>query len=162
MPRKAQPVPPIYQPEVCAEAVCWAAHQRHREVFVGWPTLRAIWLQREVVGQAVQAACCPAWDAQMDDGASDPNQPNDLYEPVAGHQAAHGQFDEPAPSISWELQLILGASWLARLDCEALHAVVGRLLLRERIRPKLEMDDLARGALAGLHVKRGARADTRP
>src|SRR5205085_10024112 len=35
MPRKAQPVPPIFQPEVCAEAVYWTAHQRHREVFVG-------------------------------------------------------------------------------------------------------------------------------
>src|ERR671938_1144320 len=42
MPRKPQPVPPIFQPEVGAEAVYWAAHQRHREVFVGWPTLRAV------------------------------------------------------------------------------------------------------------------------
>src|SRR5438067_8326737 len=35
LPRKAQPVPPIFQPENCAEAAHWAAHQRHREVFVG-------------------------------------------------------------------------------------------------------------------------------
>jgi NAD(P)-dependent dehydrogenase (short-subunit alcohol dehydrogenase family) len=46
MARKAQPVPPIFQPEVGAEAVYWAAHQRHREVFVAWPTARAIWGQR--------------------------------------------------------------------------------------------------------------------
>jgi len=37
-----------------------------------------------------------AWDGQMYDGTADPNSPNDLYEPVAGHQSAHGQFDDRA------------------------------------------------------------------
>jgi hypothetical protein len=37
MPRKLQPVPPVFQPEVSAEAVYWATHSREREVMVGWP-----------------------------------------------------------------------------------------------------------------------------
>src|SRR5438874_6432310 len=94
MPRKAQPVPPIFQPEVCAEAVYWTAHQRHREVFVGWPTVQAIWAQRLVPGLADHFAAKLAWDGQMYDGARDPNQPIDLFEPVPGHQGAHGAFDE--------------------------------------------------------------------
>ena len=31
LPRKPQPVPPIYQPEVAAEAIVWAAHHDRRE-----------------------------------------------------------------------------------------------------------------------------------
>src|SRR2546430_6593785 len=41
MPRHPQPVPPIYQPEVGAEAIYWAAHQRKREVDVGLATVMA-------------------------------------------------------------------------------------------------------------------------
>jgi len=42
LPRKAQPVPPIYQPEVGAAAVVWAAHHPRRELYVGWPTVKVI------------------------------------------------------------------------------------------------------------------------
>src|SRR5438270_1916380 len=107
MPRKAQPVPPIFQPEVCAEAVYWAAHQRHREVFVGTPTVRAIWAQRLMPGLSDHLAARMAWDGQMYDGPADPNRSIDLYEPVPGHQSAHGQFDDRARSSCWELQLTM-------------------------------------------------------
>lgn len=113
MPRKAQPVPPIFQPEVCAEAVYWAAHQHHREVFVGWPTVKAIWGQRLVPGLADHLAARMAWDGQMYDGAADPNQPNNLFEPIHGHQSAHGAFDDRARGSSWELNLTMRASWFA-------------------------------------------------
>jgi NAD(P)-dependent dehydrogenase (short-subunit alcohol dehydrogenase family) len=113
MPRKAQPVPPIFQPEVGAEAVYWAAHQRHREVFVGWPTARAIWAQRLIPGILDHLAARMAWDGQLYDGPPDPDRPVDLYTPAPGHQAAHGAFDERARSSSWELQLTLHASSIA-------------------------------------------------
>jgi NAD(P)-dependent dehydrogenase (short-subunit alcohol dehydrogenase family) len=41
MARQPQPVPPIFQPEVAADAIIWAADQPRREVLVGWPTLEA-------------------------------------------------------------------------------------------------------------------------
>jgi short-subunit dehydrogenase len=113
MPRKAQPVPPIFQPEVGAEAVYWAAHQRHREVFVGWPTARAIWGQRLLPGLLDHLAARLAWDGQMYDGAAPANQPNDLYAPVPGHQGAHGEFDSRARTSSWEMQLTTRASHIA-------------------------------------------------
>jgi hypothetical protein len=113
MRRKAQPVPPIFQPEVGAEAVYWAAHQRHREVFVGWPTARAIWGQRFLPGLLDHLAARMAWDGQLYDGAHDPNAPVDLYQPVAGHQGAHGAFDSRAQDHSWEIELTMQASRVA-------------------------------------------------
>jgi NAD(P)-dependent dehydrogenase (short-subunit alcohol dehydrogenase family) len=123
MPRKAQPVPPIFQPEVGAEAVYWAAHQRHREVFVGWPTARAIWGQRLLPGLLDHLAARLAWDGQLYDGAPPADQPNDLYQPVPGHQAAHGAFDDRARTSSWEMQLTTRASYLAT----AVYGLLGPL-----------------------------------
>jgi len=124
MRRKAQPVPPIFQPEVGAEAVYWAAHQRHREVFVGWPAARAIWGQRFLPGVLDHLAAHQAWDGQLYDGARDPSAPVDLYQPVAGHQGAHGDFDSRAQSSSWELQVTMHASWLAT----AMYGAVGMVV----------------------------------
>src|SRR5437763_6998879 len=50
MPRKPQPVPPIFQPEVGARAVYWAAHHHRRELLVGWPTVQAVWGQKFLPG----------------------------------------------------------------------------------------------------------------
>ncbi|MBV9354606.1 MAG: SDR family oxidoreductase [Chloroflexi bacterium] len=127
MPRKPQPVPPIFQPEVGAEAVYWAAHQHHREVFVGWPTARAIWGQRIFPGLLDHLAARLAWDGQMYDGGRAADQPVDLYQPVPGHQGAHGAFDSRAQSHSWEIDLTMHASWLATTASRAAGAVVRTL-----------------------------------
>src|SRR5436189_5571661 len=42
LPKKPQPVPPIFQPEVAAEAIVWAAHHKRPEIYVAWPTVEAI------------------------------------------------------------------------------------------------------------------------
>ena len=128
MPRKAQPVPPIFQPEVGAEAVYWAAHHRHREVFVGWPTIQAIWGQRLLPGVLDHVAARLAWDGQMYDGAVDPTRQVDLYEPVAGHQTARGAVDARARDHSWTVQLTMRASWLSTAVTSAAGAVVRRVL----------------------------------
>jgi NAD(P)-dependent dehydrogenase (short-subunit alcohol dehydrogenase family) len=128
MPRKAQPVPPIFQPEVGAEAVYWAAHQRHREVFVGWPTARAIWGQRFFPGLLDHLAASLAWDGQMYDAPSDPSTPVDLYQPVPGHQSAHGDFDARALDHGWEVELTVQASRIASAVSAAAGAVVRALM----------------------------------
>ena len=109
---------------MCAEAVYWAAHQRHRELFVGWPTLKAIWGQRLVPGLSDHLAARMAWEGQMYDGARDPNTPIDLYEPVEGHQAAHGAFDSRARDQSWELQLTMRTAWLGTLASDAVDTAL--------------------------------------
>src|SRR5438876_6728864 len=94
LPRKAQPVPPIFQPEVAARAIYWAAHHRRREVWVGGSTVAAI------LGQKVAPALLDTYlgrtgyEAQQYNGPSDPQRPDNLFQPVPGDFGAHGDFDD--------------------------------------------------------------------
>ena len=112
MPRKAQPVPPIFQPEVGAEAVYWAAHHDRRELLVGWPTIQAVWGQKLIPGLLDRYLARMAWDGQMRDGARDSAAPVDLYEPVPGHQGAHGDFGDQASERSLALWAVTHRGWL--------------------------------------------------
>ncbi len=78
-----------------------------------WSTVRAIRGQRFIPGILDHLAARLAWDGQLYGGPPDPNQPVDLYPPVPGYQAAHGAFDTGAKDRSWELGLIMRASWVA-------------------------------------------------
>jgi len=149
MPRKAQPVPPIFQPEVGAEAVYWAAHQQHREVFVGWPTIRAIWGQRFLPGLLDHLAAKMAWDGQLYDGAPDRSRPVDLYEAVPGHQGAHGAFDHRAEPRSWALELTIQSSRLLSLATSA--AGMLRNVLPEAHEQQHQPLRNGRGVPAGAH-----------
>src|SRR5690242_17574463 len=118
--RKAQPVPPIYQPEVGARAVYWAAHHRRREIYVGLPTVEAI------VGNKVAPALLDhylgrtGYNSQQTQEPEDPNRPNNLWEAVGGDHGAHGAFDGRAHAHSLETwadlhraKLVAGAIALA-------------------------------------------------
>jgi short-subunit dehydrogenase len=104
LPHKAQPVPPIFQPEVAARAIYYAAHHPHRrEYYAGWSTVKAIFGNKLVPSLADHYLARTGYDSQQHDGAEDPNRPNNLYEPVAGDHGAHGQFDDRAHPRSLEL-----------------------------------------------------------
>lgn len=103
LPRKAQPVPPIYQPEVGARAVYWAAHHRRREVLVGFSTVQAVWGQKLLPGLLDRYLARFGYEAQQYDGPEDPSRPSNLWEPVPGPFGAHGDFDARAHARSWQL-----------------------------------------------------------
>src|ERR1051325_5980780 len=46
LPRHPQPVPPIFEPELVAKGIYWLAHHPQRELFIGWPSLKAVWGNR--------------------------------------------------------------------------------------------------------------------
>lgn len=94
--RHPQPVPPIFQPEVAAEAVLWAAEHPRREYWVGWPTARAIIANRVVPGMLDRYLARTGVDAQQADRAIETDRPDNLYDPVPGDAGAHGEFDEKA------------------------------------------------------------------
>jgi NAD(P)-dependent dehydrogenase (short-subunit alcohol dehydrogenase family) len=100
LPRKAQPVPPIFQPEVAAEAVYFAAHNPRREFYVGLPTVKAIVANKIAPGLLDWFLAHHGYDSQQHDGAEDPNRPHNLWEPLPGDHGAHGVFDERAKSWS--------------------------------------------------------------
>jgi len=103
LPRQPQPVPPIYQPEVAAEAIYWAAHQRRREVFVGGSTVMAIEGNKIVPGLADRYLAAHGVDSQMTAAPADPHRPDNLWRPLPGDHGAHGSFDQQARRRSWQL-----------------------------------------------------------
>jgi short-subunit dehydrogenase len=112
LPRKAQPVPPIYQPEVAAEAIYWAAHHRRRELLVGWSTVQAVWGNKLLPGVIDWYLARTAYDGQQYDGPEDRDRPNNLWEPAPGLRGAHGDFDDRASDRCWQLWASTHRSWL--------------------------------------------------
>lgn len=100
LPHHPQPVPPIFEPEVAAEAVYYAAHHRRREIFVGEPTVKAIYGQNVAPGFADWYLGRTGFNAQQTDEAVEPNRPDNLFAPVPGSYAAHGDFTGKAKSFS--------------------------------------------------------------
>ena len=113
LPRHPQPVPPIFQPEVAAEAIVWAAHHKRREVYVGGPTVKAIEANKIAPGLLDLYLARTCYDGQQTDEPISPNRPNNLFEPVAGDPGAHGIFDSRAYDNSAQLWQTTHRNWLA-------------------------------------------------
>src|SRR5581483_1690188 len=105
LPRKAQPVPPIFQPEVAAEAIVWAAYSGRREVNVGWPASKAIIGNNFFPGLGDHYLARYGYDAQMIDEPEEPGRPDNLWHPLPGDAGAHGVFDDRAIASSAEFEL---------------------------------------------------------
>lgn len=102
---RAQPVPPIFQPEVAAEAIFWAAHNERRELLVGWPSLKAIFGNKLVPEYADWVLSRTGFDSQQTATAEDPDRPHNLWKPVDEERdfGAHGRFDNRAQAHSPQL-----------------------------------------------------------
>jgi hypothetical protein len=107
MQRESQPVPPIFQPEVAAEAIVWASQHRRREMYVGLPTVIAI-LGNKISGLAADYYLAKnGVDSQLTDEPIAPGRRDNLFEPLPGDHGAHGRFDTRAKPYSRQLQLSL-------------------------------------------------------
>jgi NAD(P)-dependent dehydrogenase (short-subunit alcohol dehydrogenase family) len=120
LPQRVQPVPPIFQPELAAEAIVWASTHRRRELWVGWPAVKAIVSSRIAPGLGDRIAAGRAYDGQQTPERRPLEGPDNLFHTVAGPYSAHGRFDSRsrASSLQW---------WLASRRLET--AVVFTLLL---------------------------------
>jgi len=127
LPRHPMPVPPIYQPEIPAEAVYWAAQHRRRELWVGFSTLKAIVGNKLAPGLADRYLARTAIDGQqMPDMPVEGERAGNLFEPIADKAATHGIFDAQAKTRSPELwaathRPLLGGA-VAGLACAAAAA----------------------------------------
>ena len=139
LPHKAQPVPPIFQPEVGARAVYWAAHHRRREVLVGGSTVAAIVGQKFIPGLLDEYLGRTGYKSQQHDGKQDPNAANNLWESVPGNFGAHGTFDDRAHPYSTELWLDTHRNWIwafpiASVAATAIAGGMTYLFLRNKTR----------------------------
>jgi NAD(P)-dependent dehydrogenase (short-subunit alcohol dehydrogenase family) len=100
LPNHPQPVPPIFQPEVVADAILYAAEHRRREIWLAWPAIEAIVSDKLAprLGDAFLAKT--GFGAQQTDERMDSDRPDDLYEPLPADYGARGAFDAVAKSFS--------------------------------------------------------------
>jgi len=109
MPRHPMPVPPIYEPEVAARAVYFAAHHRRREYYVGFPTVYSIIGNKVAPWLADRYLARTAVDGQQTDQPYDGTRKANLFNPTDDDrdEGAHGGFDDQAHRRSPQ-------AWLSR------------------------------------------------
>ncbi|MCK9518766.1 MAG: SDR family oxidoreductase [Dehalococcoidia bacterium] len=103
LPNKAQPLAPVFQPEVPAEAITWLAHSKRDELYVGWPAVKAIWGGQIAPRWLDHYLARNAYQSQQTDEPEDPGRADNLFEPVPGDHDTHGVFDERSRDFSWQL-----------------------------------------------------------
>jgi NAD(P)-dependent dehydrogenase (short-subunit alcohol dehydrogenase family) len=115
LPRKPQPVPPIYQPEIAAEAIHHAAHHYRREWYVGGSTAIVITGNKFFPGFGDWYLGQQGYDSQQYDGQVRPDRKDNLYQPVDDDVdfGAHGDFDDRAANQSFQLLLDQRRDWVA-------------------------------------------------
>ena len=131
LPKRAQPVPPIFQPEVAADAIHWAAHNQRTTVYVGMPTVKTVLGERIAPWFLDHYLARNGFDAQQTDEPADPDRPDNLFDPVPGEFAAHGRFDDRARDSSAQLWATRNRRWLA-LAGGAAAAAAGFIAARGR------------------------------
>jgi len=113
LPRKAQPVAPIFQPEVVADAIEWSARHKRRSLSVGLPAIKAIFGNKFIPGLLDRYLGRKAWDGQMTEQRASPDRADNLFHPVPGDHGARGAFDARASSRSAEVWFGKYRGWVA-------------------------------------------------
>jgi NAD(P)-dependent dehydrogenase (short-subunit alcohol dehydrogenase family) len=137
LPRKPQPVPPIFQPEVAADAILWAVQHKRSEVYVGWPTVKAI------VGNKFAPRFADWYLARTGYGSQQTDEPvgcdrrDNLWEPLTGDHGAHGDFDARSSDFSLQMWISKNRNWLAVAGLALAAAVINnkKSLPRQKIAP---------------------------
>jgi NAD(P)-dependent dehydrogenase (short-subunit alcohol dehydrogenase family) len=135
---RGQPVPPIFQPEVAADAIVWASSQDRREVFVGAPTVIAIVGNKFAPGLGDWYLARQGYSSQQTDEPEDPNRPHNLWSPVDDDRdfGAHGRFDTRSKDRSWQFWATEHRTSLAAAFAGVLGiaAAVGGVIARAQMR----------------------------
>jgi NAD(P)-dependent dehydrogenase (short-subunit alcohol dehydrogenase family) len=131
MHKRPRPMGKIFQPEIAARAVYYAATHRRREVWVGWPAVQAILGTKVIPGFLDRMLGRTAVDGQHTNEPLPPGRKDNLWEPVPGDHGAHGRFDALAHDHSSQAWLTTHRG--ATLGFAALGAMLASsLLLRRR------------------------------
>lgn len=104
MPHQPRPTGPIYQPEVAAEAILFAAdHPERKKVVVGLPALKAIVGEKFIPGTLDHYLAHAAWEGAQLPEPADPDRPDNFWEPLPGDHGSHGRFDDQSRTFSPQL-----------------------------------------------------------
>ncbi|HEX4056508.1 MAG TPA: SDR family oxidoreductase [Tepidisphaeraceae bacterium] len=103
MPHKARPTGTIFEPEVAADAILFAAENNRREIMVGYTTVEATLGEKVIPGLLDRYLATAAWEGSMLPERADHTKPNNFWEPVAGDHGARGPFSSKARNFSIQL-----------------------------------------------------------
>jgi NAD(P)-dependent dehydrogenase (short-subunit alcohol dehydrogenase family) len=103
LPRRPRPAGSIYQPEVAADTIIWAADHAPRELHVGLTTAALLAANHFVPGLLDRYLARAAWGGQQTNEADDDARPDNLFRPLPGDWGARGRFDASAHASSWQL-----------------------------------------------------------
>ena len=130
--RRAKPVAPIFEPEVPARAIFFAAMHKRREIWVGWPTIKAILANRIAPGLIDRYLASAGYSGQLSEEPASPGAPSNLFEPVRGDYGAHGRFDSQSRAMS--VAMFTDRHKTAVLTLAALGLVVTAQQIAKRLR----------------------------
>ena len=111
LPNQTQPVPPVYQPEVAADAIHWMAHRRRREMYVGVPTVYTILGQKVAPWIVDRYLAATGVDGQQTDQPLASEGHDNLFDHEPGDRGAHGPFDDMAYAGSIQMELSKRRVW---------------------------------------------------
>jgi NAD(P)-dependent dehydrogenase (short-subunit alcohol dehydrogenase family) len=124
LPNRAQPIPPIYQPEVAAKAIVRAAERPRREVLAGGSTMLTLLANKIAPGLLDRYLGKTGYRSQQTAEPEDPARPFNLWEPIGGDHGVHGRFDRQAHHRSIQLWAAEHRGWLAAALAAAVAAGV--------------------------------------
>ncbi|MFB2771329.1 SDR family oxidoreductase [Pelatocladus sp. BLCC-F211] len=166
MPHKSQPVPPIFQPEVAAEAIVWAATHKRRELYVGSSTVEAILGTKVAPGILDRYLGKTGYKSQQTEQPENQNRLSNLWEPLSGDRGAHGRFDDQAQDYSTQLWATENQDWLilglgAGVALVALGAYLGHQSQQEFQDERITESDINTEVARQLHqtVNRSSKLD---
>lgn len=125
LPERARPLAPVYQPEVAARAIFWAAHHRRRELHVGISSALTVWLNKLAPGLFDRYLARNAVAGQQTGEPVDPERPDNLWQPVAGERGARGRFNREAFTDSAQLWMTTHRGQAALIAAGAATVLVG-------------------------------------
>ena len=112
LPNKPKPVGKVYQPEVAARAIVFAAKHNRREILVGFPTYKAIVGNKIVPWYADWVLSRQGYAGQQTDEPADPDRKNNVWQPVGEDRGAYGAFGNVATKTSFTLWFSIHRTWI--------------------------------------------------
>ena len=128
--RRPRPVAPVYSPELAADAIVAAADGQGSEVLVGWPTMLTAAWNALAPGAVDRYLAATGYEAQQEDGEElQPEQPDNLFEPVPLAVGATGRFGNEVRTRAVRVSAAARARRARRLGCRRSSglAALGRL-----------------------------------
>ena len=112
LPKKPRPMGKVYQPEVAARAIVFAAQHNRRSVWVGFPTYKAIIGNKIAPWYADWVLSRNGIKGQQTDEPEDPNRKNNVWQPVPEDRGPYGDFENIATNHSFTLWVSMNRAWV--------------------------------------------------